>query len=390
MRTIITLGSIFFAVLLSMMMRSMQLGSYDMMIDNSVRFYSGYLQVHDSAYWENKSINRMMENTASLRETIETTAGVESAFTRLETFALSASDELTRPVMVMGITPEAEDHMSGLAEKLTEGVYLKDQSKGVMISEGLSSYLKLGVQDTIVLIGQGYHGVNAAAKYPIEGIIEHPNPQMNKNMVYLPVALAQSFVYAPNRITSYVINVTDRAQLPAIKKHLKNELGGEYEVMDWADLQPELQQMIESDNSGGVVMMLVLYMVIGFGIFGTIMMMTMERFREFGVLVAVGMRKVSLATMITLEALWIGILGVIISFVVGVPILISLHENPIPLQGEAAEAMIKMGVDPVLPFSLNAEVFAMQGILVLLILMGCLLYPYWKIARMKVVEAVHA
>ncbi|MEH0156726.1 FtsX-like permease family protein [Limibacter armeniacum] len=387
-RTIITAMSIFFAVLMAVLMRSMQLGSYDLMIDNAVHFYSGYMQVHDSGYWENKSINRLLEDTPALRNKIQSAEGVESLFPRLETYALTASIDKTRGAMVMGIAADAENAFSNLKEKVSKGQYLTDSSKGVMISKGLSDYLELGLQDTIVLIGQGYHGVNAAAKYPISGIISHPNPQMDKGLIYMPISLAQQFVGAPNMATSYVLNIHDRGEISKIRQELSASLGGEFEVMSWDDMQPELVQMIESDSSGGIIMLFILYTVIAFGIFGTIMMMTLERKREFGVLVAVGMYKTSLGILVALESLLIGFLGLVAGFLFSLPLLWYLHNHPIPLSGDTAEAMLKMGVEPILPFSMDNGIFLMQAIIVIAIMLLCLAYPLFKITLIKPADAV--
>src|SRR5688500_9161400 len=105
-RTIITVSSIFFAVLLALFMRSMQLGSYENMIRNSVELYSGYIQIHRAGYWDDKSINNMMEVTDSLMTRVSGTSHVKLCIPRLETFVLAASNEISKGVLVIGTTPD--------------------------------------------------------------------------------------------------------------------------------------------------------------------------------------------------------------------------------------------------------------------------------------------
>src|SRR5690349_10990209 len=111
-RTIITISSIFFAVLLALFMRSMQKGSYENMIRNSVELYSGYIQIHRAGYWQDKSINNMMEVNDSLTSIVQSTPHVNYYITRLETFVLAASRDVSKGVVVIGTSPEEEDRMT--------------------------------------------------------------------------------------------------------------------------------------------------------------------------------------------------------------------------------------------------------------------------------------
>lgn len=387
-RTIITVSSIFFAVLLALFMRSMQKGSYENMIRNSVEMYSGYIQIHRKGYWEDKSINNMLTVTDTLRSAIASTPNVNFHIPRLETFVLAASGEISKGVMLIGTAPEEENRMTGLAEKVVEGSYMASAKRGVMIAEGLADYLQLGLNDTIILIGQGYHGANAVDQYPITGIVRFSNPQQNDNTIYAPIALVRQFASAPELSTALVLSIDDLQKLENVKRHLSKELGDRYEVMDWREMNPELLQLIQSDNAGGIILLGILYLVIAFGIFGTVMMMSMERHREFGVMVAVGMHKATLTLLVTLETCIIGLLGLGISLVAGIFMLIYMYHHPIPLTGNAALAMKEMGIEPLLPFSLDPDIFTSQMLAIVVIMVICLLYPFWNIMQIKPVQAL--
>ncbi len=386
-RTIITLSSIFFAVLLALFMRSMQLGSYGNMIKNSVESYSGYIQIHELGYWENKSINKLLEHSQSIQDSIENLPSVNYVIPRLETFALAATETLSKGVAVIGTDPEREDHMTKLSEKLVAGEFFEADKEGILISEGLGNYLRLGVNDTLILLGQGYHGTNAVGKYPIAGIIKLVNPQMNNNTVYMPLKTCQYYNGSPNKLTSMALVLDSYDAVKKTTARLKEDFGERYEIMDWEELQPELVQLIQSDNAGGVIMLGILYMVIAFGIFGTIMMMTMERLREFGVLISIGMQKLRLAGLVFIETLLIGILGLLVSFMAGVPLLLYMYEHPIPLTGSAAKGIEEMGFEPIIPFSLDISIFYTQGLAILVIVMLCLTYPYLRLWWLKPVES---
>jgi ABC-type lipoprotein release transport system permease subunit len=366
----------------------MQKGSYGNMIKNSVESYSGYIQIHEIGYWENKSINKLLEDSDSLREVIKETPAVDYLIPRLETFALAATESLSKGVAVIGTDPQKENQMTHLQDKLVAGNYLTAEDNGILIAEGLSRYLNLGVNDTLVLLGQGYHGTNAVGKFPVSGILKLVNPQMNNNTVYMPLKVCQYYNGSPNKLTSLVLVVNSYDALEASNAMLKQKLGRQYEVMDWKELQPELVQLIQSDNAGGVIMLGILYMVIAFGIFGTIMMMTIERLREFGVLISIGMQKIRLVWLIFFETLLIGILGLLVSFMAGVPLLFYMHEHPIPLTGSAAKGIEEMGYEPIIPFSLEPSIFFTQGIAIISIVLLCLTYPYLRLWWLTPIESM--
>ncbi len=389
-RTLITVASVFFGVLISTVMSSMQEGSYSSMIDNIVRFYSGYIQIHNERYWEDKTINNTFEPADSLMTLIKNNKYITSYTPRLESFALASSENMTRGSMVIGIDPEKENGVTQLKRWIQTGTYLKKGDDGVLLGSDLAQYLSLGVGDTLVLLGQGYHGASAAGKYPVRGILKFANPQLNRQTIYMDLTNAQSLFSADNRLTAMVLMIEDSYHLNAAMKSLKKEIHSPYSVMSWSDMNPEILQMIEGDRSGAVVMKGILYLLVGFGIFGTIMMMIMERRRELGVLVAIGMQKSKLAVILLYETVLIGIIGVLAGFAGSVPIIAYYYYHPIRLSGDAAKTMIQMGIEPLWYFSWIPSVFYNQVIAVFAMTLVIALYPVSKAFSLKVQEALRA
>ena len=164
-----------------------------------------------------------------------------------------------------------------------------------MVAVDLANYLKVGVGDSLILYGQGYHGVMAAGIYPIKGILEFPSPELNKQFIYMPLKTTQELFSAYDRITSLVIMIEDNYQLSRAMRNLKKEINSPFMVRSWEELQPELVQMIDGDKAGGLFMKTLLYIIITFGILGTILMMVSERKRELGVMIAIGMQRFTLS-----------------------------------------------------------------------------------------------
>jgi len=388
-RTMITVSSVLFGVVLSAVMRSMQEGTYDYMEELAVGFYSGYIQVHQKGYWENQKLNNAFTDRAELKDVLKSTPHITSVTPRIESFALGSSENITKGVMVLGVDPLNEDKATHLKTKLVEGKYLQEGDKGIMLSAGLANYLKLGVGDSLVMLGQGYHGVSATGIFPVKGIIKHPNPAFNRMLVYMDIAACQEFYSTPNMLTAYVIMLDDNNRVHSVQKDLQSKIDlDEYEVKNWKEMQPVLVQQIESDRQSGLMFKGILYMVIAFGLFGTILMMIAERKREFGVTVAVGMQKSKLKIILIIETILVGFVGVILGIIVSYPITYYFYLNPIVLTGQAAEAMLDYGFDPIMKFSLAPFVYYNQAITIFIFTLIISIYPVYAVNKLKVMEAI--
>ncbi|RMH60205.1 MAG: ABC transporter permease [Bacteroidetes bacterium] len=391
-RTWITAASIFFAVLLSTLMVSIQKGAWDRMEESVVNYYFGYVQIHSQGYWEDQSIDRAFVEADSLRRLIESIPGVEATVPRLESFALAAHGERTIGVMAVGMDPEREHALTRLRERLVQGRYVDDTDEAVLVAEGVARRLDIQAGDTLVLLSQGYHGVNAAGKYVVQGLIHFGSPELNRQMVYLPLPVARYFYGADGLITSLALKVTDKDDVPRIRATLQQRLDTtRYEVMDWQEMMPELVEARAVDTAGNYLMLLILYLIVSFGIFGTILMMTAERMYEFGVLVAIGMRRLQLSVEVWLEVLFIALLGTLLGFLASFPLVYYFHRHPIDLSGspEMAETYAQFGFEPVFPAAFEPMVFLGQAIVVFAITSLLALYPFWKIGRLQPVTAMH-
>lgn len=389
-RTLITMASIFFGVLLNTFSTSMQEGTYSKMIDNVVGFYSGYIQLHHPEYWENKTIDYTFRPNDSLYRAIRKIPNITATVPRLESFTLMSFGNNTKGAALIGIDPEKEDQMTRLSHWIEKGTYLQRGDNGILLAKNLAKNLDVQVGDTLVLISQGYHGASAAALFPVRGILKFPAPAMNNLGGYIDLNAAQEFFSVPESLTSIVFMVNNYGNVSQARQHLQRELDSTYQVMTWDEMDPVTKNMIEADRSGAYISKGILYLLVGFGIFGTIIMMVAERRKEMGIMVAIGMQKSRLSKILFYETTLIGLVGVIIGIVISYPLIQYLVFHPIPFTGEAAEAYEQFGFEPALYFSSEWFVFARQALIVFLLTLTVYLYPLVKTYRMKLTKALHA
>ena len=386
-RTWITASSIAFSVFFACLMQSSQLGSYDNMIDNSARFFTGHLGIHQIDFWE----NQIIDNSFDQQELIQldlSNSNILIGAPRLSSFALASYGDKTKGAALFGVSLSLEAKFSYLKRKLIEGDY--DKKGGVLMAEGLAANLNLRVGDTLVLMGQGYHGVNAAGKYPVTGILKFPIPNLNQGAIYLPLETLQEFLSAPNMISSYSILLNDSQDTELMRSHMETILKDkELSLMTWQEMLPDLVSSIELDYYGGWIILIILYVVIGFGIFGTFLMMIKERTYELGILNAIGMNKYRIQIMVAIEIFLLISIGVLMGLLMATPIILYFWSNPILLSGDAALAMEKFGYEPIIPFALNLKIFYNQGISVFVIALFLTIYPMLAIKQLKIIKALN-
>ncbi len=388
-RTLITIASIFFAMLFALIMRSFQLGSYDHMVNNVVQSYTGFIQVQNKKYWDDKVIDNSFPISDSLINLVKSTDNVTDVVPRLETFALASYGLQTKGVMVVGIQPSVEDHLTKLSNRLIKGNYLDDHKDGLLVSERLADYLKINVNDSLVLISQGYHGMSANGIFQVKGIIHLPTPDLDNKMIYMNLKSCEDLYSAPGMLTSLALNLKDPHHLNSTLTEITQKLNNEnYAVLSWKEILTDLVQQIEVDNYSGQIMLGILYMVIAFGVFGTVLMMTSERKREFAVMVAVGMQKSKLFIIVLIEMIFIGIIGTILGIIGSLPIIIYYYINPIRLTGEYEKMMEAYGIEPVMPMALNWEIFLNQFIIVLILVFLAIAYPLISISKINVIKGL--
>ncbi len=386
-RTGITVGAILLFVPLAVFMRSMQLGMYDHMIDNVVRTYAGYVQVHQKGYWEEKTLNLSMEASDSLLQELEGMDEVQVAAPRLEGFALASHEDLTKGVQLVGVRTSKEKQLMKLGDRLRRGRMPGD--RGILVGKGLLSYFGIEIGDTLVFLGKGFHGMQAAGKYPVQGVLDLNSPELNERMVFLPMKEAQYFYGTGPRWTSISLGVQGFSDASKLASDIQERLDSErYEAMGWRKMMPELVQMIQADNAGGVIMVLILYLLIAFGIFGTVLMMTEERMTEFGILVAVGMKRWRLSTVIFLETVMLSLIGVFCGMLLAYPLMLYFHQDPIRFSGSVGEAMKGFGFEPVIPTSTDPSILMTHAAIILGMGVLASSYPLSRILRLKAVEAM--
>ena len=390
-RSLITITSVFAALFLIILMRALQFGFYDKLIETVVESYAGYVEIHADGFWDNQSLDNSMQVDQQLLDDIQSVEGVENIVQRLQTFSLISVGEKTKGGVINGINLSEEQKITDWNKKMISGSFdLSDNE--IIIAKGIAEFFDISENDTLILYGQGYRGMMAAGKYPVKGVIDLKNPDLNKIGLFMTMESVRNYVSSDEISTHIIIGKEKYYDEGKIVEDLDLILSDDYEVMTWKETLPEIEQTITADSAGGLIMAFILYVIVVFGMFGTVLMMTEERKYEFGVLISIGMSRIRLFGIILVETIILSMVGVVLAVMVTYPISIYYNINPIDmaiLMGDGAVQMIEeMGFSPMIPMSISWDIPLSHSLVIFIFSLLISIYPAIKISKLKPVKSM--
>jgi ABC-type lipoprotein release transport system permease subunit len=391
-RTWLTVGAMVFCNVLLIFLISLQLGSYQMMIDNSLAAYSGHMQIQHRDYQEEQRIRQSVPGVAALAAGARDTLDVDTVAARGMAFALASSEERSFGVLISGVQPVFEPLVSTLPGLVRQGRYLGPGDSGhIVIGAVLAQNLKVGTGDELIFIGSGRDGSFAAAVATVVGILESGMDEIDRSIAQVPLAWFQDVFTMGDHGHAVVARVPALDAVPEAVGALKS-LASEDDslsVLDWEALQPGLRQAITSDMASAWFTYVVLIILVAFSVLNTQLMSVLERTREFGVMLALGMRPGQLARLVGMETLLMACVGLALGVALGAVLTWYLS-----VVGFAYPGMEELGARFNVPGRMYPEVSLLSlfwgpGVVLLGALVAAI-YPALRLFRLAPVAAMRA
>ena len=378
------MSSVFFAVFFCVIYSSFERGTWDRMIENTLNTQAGHIQIHGKGYWDDKVVDNFMFMDSATIAQLDRIDNITNVSPRVETFAMASFETTSRGIAVIGVSPEREARKSNLPSRLIRGEYLTETDDGIIIGEGLSRFLRADVGDTLALIGQGFHGASAARLFVVRGIASLITAEMDNGVAYITLPAAQQFIDMPDGYSGILISIRNDNRLDETIRNVEQVVDTQtLDVYSWHFTMERLLQTSQSNRAFLILLMGILYVIVGFGILGTVIMMTNERIREFCVMISLGMSRARLAVIVSVELFIKSLIGTMLAIAVTLPITLYFNANPIPLTGELATTMVQFGIEPLLPLAVEPSIFTDQVITILFISLLAVIYPVRKILKLN-------
>ncbi len=385
-RSLITALSVVITLFFIVLLESLNQGASDYLIENEINIYSSHLEVKNEAYVERRGIQQAITNADALIAVLETLPDMINISRRLEMLVLVSDEANSRPAVLWGLEFEKE-HLLSLYIDNSEGL---ENDNIIWMGKEMAAILGVQAGDSLILIGQTYFGRVAATEVLVHQLFDIPVREVGQNIIMAPVSMVEEFADIQGGATSVLITLADKNNASDIRSYMIDNIDVEgLEITTWAEVIAGRLAAYQLRSAVLNVLKIILFVVMGFGILSTIILTNNERKHEFGVLMALGMKRTLLVRVIITEMLFIGLIGLLAALLAVFPIITIVYNNPILLKGELATIMMRSNVEPLIVTSNDPEIFIKNAIIVILLIMSITLLASTMIVLQRISNAIN-
>lgn len=394
-RTAITVAAIGFGLSMVLSTITLQRGSYGDMIRTGVRSMAGHVVVSALGYNDSRDGDMVLERIDDVRRRISDAVPGVTVAPRLVLAGLLVSAHGTVGAAVMGVDGAAEVPLQDVDDQLVAGTWLDGDARGVVLGAGLAESLAVGLGDKVVYMGQ--HGGSkevGSRLFRVRGVFRSGVAEVDGFTAWVDLPAAQEAFGRPGIAHQITVHLDDPAATDGTRSAVAAALSDrpDAEVLGWPQVLREIVTIIEVDKSTNDLLLGVLGLIVVMGALNTVLMSVLERTREFGVLLAIGLRPRRLAGVVLCEGLLLGVLGALLGMIGGGAlsawlVVVGLDQRDFVGENYSAAGVVLSGVihgdvDPV------RSVGAIVAAVVATTLAAA--WPAWVVSRLTPVEALRA
>ena len=393
-RTVITSVSIGFGVMLAVTFTGTGDYGYTNMINAGATMGLGHITIEPRDYNQTPSLDKRLRKAEQIREGVLAMPGVSDAIVRIMGQAMFASASKTVGGMFMGIYPDQESAERNLfLRSMVQGkLFTGAKGRGVVVGSKMAEKLNLRMGKKLVYTTTDVNGEIVSEIARVVGIFKTGISEVDGAMVLLPInSVRTTLHYGAQDATLVAVIINDQRHAEKMRDKIAAAVGSPLrEVLSWQQTQPELAGIITMDRSGNYISQILIGLLIAAGILNTMLMSVLERTREFGVMMAVGMSPTALFKLVIVESFWLALIGIVVGIIITTPWYAYLYYVGLDFSGAIGEDYSAGGVliDPLVKIRLYKEsvVAILTGVFALTLLSG--IYPAWRAGRIPPVESL--
>jgi ABC-type lipoprotein release transport system permease subunit len=389
-RSILTLVAVALGLGLLVLMAGIVAGELGGIMENSIRLQTGHLQIRAESYEEEKQSlkwEHLLENPQGLADQIKTVAGVRSAAPVLWASGMLGTREDNVGVRIFGIDTQAETSLP-IIEGLTAGETLSpDDRGGLLIGETLADSLGLSPGDTVNLLVSTADEKPEEAIFTIRGLYSTGVPAYDEATIFLPLDKAQSFTRTEDHASAIILLLDDQDYAATLAPALE---APQLQVLTWQEMNQVLLDAAQMSTGFMSMLNLVVLAVVAVIIANTLLMAVFERFREMGILASLGMKGRQILAMFMLEALTLGVVGILLGVLVGSIGVGYFAKYGLAIGETANVGSATMPLSTVIYAEFPTQEMISLSLMSLFITLLAALYPAWLASRLEPIEALRA
>ena len=363
-------------------------GMINQRLEDAIGNEISHLQLHHTEFYADYDPKFHLDNGQQIMENIESHSSVKAYTGRVLVYGMAGSATTNTGGKFIGIDPAKEDEVTKLAGMIVEGDYLQKQDRNkVLVGKKLADKLKVKLRSKIVLTFQDVEGNIVAGAFRIKGIFKSYNS-----------SLEESNLYTLDKDLSRLLNIQDQVHEIAVLLHDEEQvntfvatLAGQYpeaRVESWKEISPELGLMVESLDQYMIIFFVIILLALSFGIVNTMLMAVLERVKEIGMLMAIGMNRSKLFGMIALETIFMVLVATPFGLLLAYLTIYWFNKNGLDLSGIYQEGYAAYGFKSIIYPQLDAIYYYRIMILVMITAILASVYPAITALRLDPVKAI--
>ena len=363
-------------------------GMAEQQIYSSIHTETGNIQLNNPGYLQNHDLQINIRNADSILSTIKKLPQVSAASASIRLTAMASTASSSAGVMVNGIDPSDQQNVSDISQLLKEGDYFKtDQKNQIVIGQQLADKLQVKLHSRIVLTLQTMEGDIIYGAFKVSGIFRTHNSDFDKQTIFVRRPDLRALLNFPANAASVItVLLQSNNDTKQVADSLQQQFSG-LQVQTWVQLSPMLQVLSGTMMQMTIIFVGIILIALAFGIINTMLMAVLDRTREIGMLLSIGMKPSKIFGMIMLETIFLSLTGAVVGVAISIITILWFGHKGINLSA-IAEGANALGYSSMVYPTLGADFYVTLSVMVIAIAIIAGLFPARRAIRLKPAEAV--
>ncbi len=388
MRSLVVIGAIIIGIWSIIFLVGMVNGMIESYINNAIKNEVSHIKIHHPDFINDKESKYFISDITAIKNEVDSITGVKAVSYKTITNAMISSSHAGRGIMAIGVVPKYETNVSGVSQKMIAGKYLTDTKKNqILISKRTAKKLKVKLRSKVVLTFQNLDNEITMGAFRVVGMFETGNNIYDESIVFVCQKDLNTLLDINGNGHEVAILIDDLSELDSIQAKI-SKMYPDLLVRNYKEVQPELALFQSQIKMAGIIYMVIFMLALVFGIINTMMMAVLERVRELGMLMSVGMNKMKIFMMIVVETILLAMVAAPVGLILGYMTTSYFNKNGINLFFYSEEGMKQFGFDNFIYPNVPTDTYWQLVVAVSLTALLGSLYPAWKAIRLRPVEAI--
>jgi len=387
-RTLIMVVAITTGLWAGLFVSALMNGMLRIRFETAIEQQFSHIQIHNPDFLKNQNLKDSIGGWESLRQRLTSDTMIAAFTGRTVASAMLATATQTRGINLIGIDPLYEAQTTGLAKNVVEGDFLNESLRNpVLVGKSLAEKTNLRVGSRIVITFQSIDGALVSSAFRVAGLYRTANSSLDERQVYVVQNYLAEHIGHQQVVNEVALLLNDHQQVD-LKKEALQAAFPDLLVRTWADLSPELSYLEEMGYTMLMIILAIILLALTFGLVNTMLMSVYERVYEIGMLMAIGMNRKRIFSMIMLETVFLTFIGAFSGMGLGYFTARILNKTGLDLGPLGAEALETFGYPSVVYPSLEPAFLVQLTVLIAIMVFITALFPIAKAIRLKPAVAV--